>query len=85
MTVTMFSMPILCSFTEIWSDDMTFYERAIRYIWRKKSKSILLLLCFLMIGTMVLCATMILQTAQETSCSIQEKNGNKACFRKSTG
>ncbi len=56
---------------------MTFYERAFCYIGRKKSKSFLLFSCFLVIGTMVLCASMILQTAQATSQAIQEKTGSK--------
>lgn len=64
---------------------MTFYERAFRYIWRKKSKSILLLLCFLITSTMVLCATMILQTAQETNHSIQDKTGTKLVLENQQG
>lgn len=43
----------------------------------KKSKSILLFLCFLVLDISILCASMILQTAQETSASIQEKTGAK--------
>ena len=64
---------------------MAFYERAFRYIWRKKSKSILLLSCFLIISTMVLCATMILQTAQETNHSMQEKMGTKVVLENQQG
>lgn len=56
---------------------MAFYQRAFRYIQRKKNKSILLFSCFLIISTMILCATMILQTAQATNRSIQEKTGSK--------
>lgn len=56
---------------------MNFYQRAFRYVQRKKSKSILLFLCFLLISTLILCAAMILQTAQATSNSIREKTGSK--------
>lgn len=71
-----FTHPVF-SFTEKWGDSMTFYERAFRYIGRKRSKSSLLFACFLVISTMVLCASMILQTAQATNRAIQEKTGTK--------
>ena len=64
---------------------MTFYNRAFCYITRKRSKSILLLSCFLIISTMVLCATMILQTAQATTLSIQEKTGTKLILQNKQG
>lgn len=85
MTVTMFSMQTAFSFTEIGSNYMTFYERAFHYIQRKKSKSILLLSCFLIISIMVLCATIVLQTAQATSHSIQEKMGTKLVLENQHG
>ena len=66
-----------CSFTEAWGESMTFFQRALRYIQRKKSKSILLFSCFLMISTLVLCSVMVLQTAQATEQSIREKTGSK--------
>ena len=56
---------------------MKFYQRAFQYVKCKKSKSILLFLCFLVLDISILCASMILQTAQETSASIQEKTGAK--------
>lgn len=56
---------------------MRFDQRAFRYLWRKKSKSILLLCILLVISTMVLSAAMILQTAQATSSAIQEKTNSK--------
>lgn len=64
---------------------MAFYYRAFRYIQRKKSKSILLLSCFLIISTMVLSATMILQSAQATNRSIQEKMGTKLVLENQQG
>ena len=64
---------------------MTFYKRAFRYIQRKKSKTILLLMCFLLISTMVLCAVMILQTAGATNQSIQEKTGTKLVLSNQQG
>lgn len=64
---------------------MTFYDRAFRYIGRKKAKSILLFACFLIISTMVLCATMILETAQTTKDSIQEKTGTKLVLTSNQG
>lgn len=56
---------------------MTFYQRAYCYIRRKKSKSIVLFSCFLVIGTLILCAAMILQTAETANASIREKTGTK--------
>nr|WP_319489263.1 FtsX-like permease family protein [uncultured Caproiciproducens sp.] len=64
---------------------MTFYQRAFRYIQRKKNKSILLFFCFLIIGTLVLCATIILQTAQATNRSIQQKTGSKLVLENRQG
>lgn len=52
---------------------MNYRQRAFLYLWRKKSKSILLFSILLVISTMLLSATMILQTAQATSRSLQEK------------
>ena len=64
---------------------MTFYERAIRYIWRKRSQSILLLVCFFIISVTILSATMILQSAQATNLSIREKTGTKLVLHSETG
>ncbi|WP_058303844.1 ABC transporter permease [Gorillibacterium timonense] len=64
---------------------MTFYERAFRYIQRKKSKSALLLSCFLIISIMILCATIVLQTAQATNHSIHEKMGTKLVLENQQG
>lgn len=64
---------------------MRFYQRAFRYIYRKKNKSILLFLCFLIISTMVLCAAMVLQTAQATSLSMWEKTGTKIILKNQRG
>lgn len=64
---------------------MNFFQRALRYIQRKKSKSILLFSCFLMISTFVLCAVMVLQTAQATEQSIREKTGTKLVLENTQG
>ena len=64
---------------------MTFYERAFRYLWRKRSQSILLLVCFFIISVIVLSATVILQSAQATNLSIQEKTGTKLVLHSETG
>lgn len=78
-------MPTAFSFTATRGKPMTFYQRAFRYVQRKKSKSILLLLCFLLISTLILCAAMILQTAQATSDSIREKTGSKIILENRQG
>ena len=64
---------------------MHFYQRAFRYISRKKSKSLLLFLCLFIISTMVLCGTMVLQTAQATSRSMWEKTGTKIVLKDQRG
>lgn len=64
---------------------MRFYQRAFRYIYRKKNKSILLFLCFLIISTMVLCAAIVLETAQATSLSMWEKTGTKIILKNQQG
>ncbi len=64
---------------------MGFYQRAFRYIYRKKNKSILLFLCFLVISTMVLCAAIVLETAQATSLSMWEKTGTKIILKNQQG
>ena len=56
---------------------MAFYQRAYCYLRRKKSKSIVLFSCFLVISTLILCAAMILQTAESVNRSIREKTGSK--------
>lgn len=64
---------------------MGFFQRAFRYISRKRNKSILLFLCFLVIGTMVLSAAMVLETAQATSRSMWEKTGTKVILKNQQG
>ncbi len=64
---------------------MGFYQRAFRYIYRKKNKSILLFLCFLVISTMVLCAAIVLETAQAASLSMWEKTGTKLILKNQRG
>ncbi len=64
---------------------MRFYQRAFRYISRKRNKSILLFLCFLIISTMVLCAAIVLETAQAASLSMWEKTGTKIVLENQRG
>ena len=64
---------------------MHFYQRAFRYIFRKKNKSVLLFLCFFITSTMILCGTMVLQTAQTTSRSMWEKTGTKIVLKGQRG
>jgi len=77
MTVTMYFTQTGFSFTDLWGKSMTFYQRAYCYLRRKKSKSIVLFSCFLVISTLILCAAMILQTAGNVNRSIREKTGSK--------
>lgn len=64
---------------------MRFEQRAFRYLWRKRSKSVLLLSILLVISTMILTATMILQTAQATSSSLQKKTNAKIVMQSQDG
>lgn len=85
--ITFFMQPA-CISTEARGENvksMTFYERAFRYIQRKRSQSILLLVCFFIISVTILSATMILQSAQATNFSIREKTGTKLVLRSESG
>ncbi|MCQ1530538.1 ABC transporter permease [Lutispora saccharofermentans] len=64
---------------------MNFFKRALCYIRRKKSKSILLISCFFIMSTMILCATIVLMTAQATSDSLKEKTGSKLVLENQQG
>lgn len=57
---------------------MTFYQRACRYLWRKRSKSLLLFFIFLFANTMILGTGMILHAAQHTQAELQKKTKAKA-------
>ena len=52
---------------------MAFYQRAFLYLWRKRGKSMLLLLIFLFVNTMILSTNMILRAAEDTKADMQEK------------
>lgn len=56
---------------------MKFYQRGFCYLRRKKGKSAVLLICFLVVSTLILCAAIILQTTQSANRSIREKTGTK--------
>lgn len=77
MTVTTYFTPVGFSSTESWGKTMTFYQRALCYLRRRKTKSSVLFFCFLLTGTLILCAAMILQTAENADRSIREKTGAK--------
>lgn len=85
MTATMYFMRTGFSSTELWGKPMTFYQRAFRYLQRKKSKSVVLFFCFLVISTLILCAAMILQTAENADRSIREKTGTKIILNDQRG
>lgn len=56
---------------------MAFYQRAFLYLWRKRGKSLLLLLIFLFVNTMILSTNMILHATQDTKADMQEKTKSK--------
>lgn len=56
---------------------MTFYQRAVRYLWRKRSKSLLLCFIFLFVNTMILGTGMILHGAEHTEAELQKKTKAK--------
>lgn len=56
---------------------MAFYRRAFLYLWRKRGKSLLLLLIFLFINTMILSTSLILRATEETKVNMQEKTKSK--------
>lgn len=59
---------------------MNFYQLAIRYLTRKKSKTILLTLIFVLIGSMILSTSIISRATEESKMQIQAKAGSKAIF-----
>ena len=56
---------------------MAFYRRAFLYLWRKRGKSLLLLLIFLFVNTMILSTNIILHAAEDTKADMQEKTKSK--------
>ena len=56
---------------------MTFYQLALRYLMRKKSKTILLFLVLVFIGSMILSTIMILRATEDSKSLIQEKTNAK--------
>lgn len=56
---------------------MNFYKRAIKYLTRKRGKTILLFLLLLVLNTMVLSAITILRASEEGKDSIQKKTQTK--------
>lgn len=56
---------------------MTFYKLAIRYVTRKKSKTVLLFLVLVFIGSMVLSTSMLLRATEKSKSLIQEKTKAK--------
>ena len=57
---------------------MSFYHRACLYLFRKRSKTVLLFLILLLVNSMILGTVMILHAAQTTKVSMQEKSKAKA-------
>ena len=60
---------------------MAFYRRAFLYLWRKRGKSLLLLLIFLFINTMILSTSLILRATEETKAAMQEKTNPRWSVR----
>ena len=56
---------------------MPFYQRGVLYLTRKRAKSILLLLIFLFVNSMILGTNMILHAAQNTEAAMKEKTKAK--------
>lgn len=56
---------------------MPFYQRGFLYLFRKRAKSILLLLVFLLANSMILGTNMILHAAKSTETAMQEKTKAK--------
>ena len=56
---------------------MPFYKRGFLYLARKRAKSVLLLLIFLFVNSMILSTNMILHATERTEAAMQEKAGAK--------
>ena len=56
---------------------MPFYQRSFLYLFRKRTKSLLLLLIFLLVNSMILSTNMILHAAERTEEAMQEKTKAK--------
>ena len=56
---------------------MKFYQLAFRYLYRKKSRTFLLLLVMVVINSMILSSNMILRASDKSRLAIQEKMGTK--------
>lgn len=56
---------------------MPFYQRGFLYLVRKRTKSVLLLLIFLFVNSMILSTSMILHATERTEAAMQEKAGAK--------
>ena len=56
---------------------MKFHQLAFRYLYRKKSKTCILLLVFLFINSMLLGSYMILHATEDSRITMQEKMGTK--------
>lgn len=56
---------------------MPFYQRSFLYLIRKRTKSILLLLIFLLVNSMILSTNMILHATERTKAAMQEKTKAK--------
>lgn len=59
---------------------MPFYKRGFLYLIRKRGKSVLLLLIFLFVNSMILSTNMILHATESTEANMREKAGAKVVF-----
>ena len=62
---------------------MPFYKRGFLYLMRKRGKSVLLLLVFLFVNSMILSTNMILHATENTEAAMQEKAGAKVVYTRS--
>lgn len=56
---------------------MNYYQRAFRYVRRKKAKTFLLFLVLLVANSMILCTFNILHATEQSKAGLQEKAGSK--------
>lgn len=61
----------------MWGSDMNILSRTIKYITRKKSKSVLLLLVFLVVNVMLLSTTAMIHSLENTKDQIKQNTKSK--------
>lgn len=64
---------------------MRFEQRGLRYLWRKKGKSLVLFALLFVTSVMLLASVVILQTAEESGRRLREKTGSKIQVQSADG